>query len=171
MPDAGDCTAESVIRMRSRRSGPLADLVSMRMVALFNLMRRSTILTQRRTFHLSEIEWRIMTQIGEHAPLSLNGLTELLVQDRGQISRAVKEMVEGGLLTRTRKAGGPEIEIGLTSEGRKLHADMVERAIERDKFLTQDLDSTDIVVVRRVVEQMIARAELLMDNALESTAT
>ena len=154
-------------RRSSARTGPLAKLVSMRMVILFNLMRRSTILTQRRVFELSETEWRIMTQVGEHAPLSLNGLADLLVQDRGQLSRAVKSMVERGLLTRTRKPGGPEIEIALADAGVKLHAHMVERAIERDRFLTEGIDPADLEVVRRVVEAMIERAELLMEEVSE----
>lgn len=160
--------------LSSRRTGPLARLVSMRMVVLFNLMRRSTILTQRRDFNLSEIEWRIMTlmgQQGEQVPLSLNGLASLLVQDRGQVSRAVKAMVERGLLTRARKPGGPEIEIGLAEEGKAVHARMVERAIERDKILTDGMDPDDIEVVRRVVEEMILRAEILMEDALDEGAS
>ncbi|TIX51903.1 MarR family winged helix-turn-helix transcriptional regulator [Alteraurantiacibacter aquimixticola] len=145
----------------------LNSLVSMRMVVLFNLMRRSTILTQRRLFDLSEIEWRIMTNLSEGMPLSLNGLAERLVQDRGQLSRTVKRMVERGLLTRTRKPGGPEIEIGLAKGGLELRAKMVERAVMRDEFLTAGIDPQDMAVLSKVVEHMIGRAEMLMEEALE----
>ena len=141
---------------------PLANLASIRMVILFNLMRRSGIVVQRRDFGLSEIEWRIMTQIGEYSPLSLNGLADRMMQDRGQLSRAVKGMVANGLLTRVRKPGGPEIQIGFTEEGTRLYARMVEKAIEREAFLTEGVSAEDLATVQRVLEHMIARAGAML---------
>lgn len=155
----------SLANLRRNPASQLGGLVSMRMVILFTLMRRSTIITQRRVFGLSEIEWRIMTQVSESASLSLNALADVLVQDRGQLSRAVKAMVERGLLTRTRKPGGPEIEIGLAPGGVELRARMTERALQRDTYLTQGIDEADLAVVRRVIETMIGRAEELLDQA------
>jgi len=163
--ETGPVTGDDLLRAGNLR-GPLAGLVSMRMVVLFNLMRRSTILTQRKAFSLSEIEWRIMTVMSEHRILSLNGIAELLVQDRGQLSRAVKGMVERGLLTRIRKPGGPEVEIGLAPAGLLLHERMVERAVERDRILTQGIDADDLEAMRRVIEQMVVRADGLMEAAL-----
>ncbi len=165
-----DQSTRSIEEMRrqlsGKRSGPLAELLSMRMVVLFSIMRRSTIFNQRQIFDLTEIEWRIMSQMHEHAPLSLNGLAELLMQDRGQLSRAVKSLVERGLMTRTRKPGGPEIEIGLAEGGKQLQARMVDLAIQRDVFLTDGIDPADVEAARRVVEQMITRAEVLAEQAL-----
>ena len=136
----------------------------MRMIILFGLLRRSGVLAQRRHFDLSELEWRVMTQVAEFAPLSLNGLAELLVQDRGQLSRTVKRMVERGLLTRERKPGGPEIVIELSKGGAALHARMIERAIERDRALTKGIASEDIATLWRVLEQMIDGARVMMDE-------
>lgn len=160
--------AESTPRRSvTERSGQLGKLVTMRMIILFGLMRRSGVLAQRRQFELSETEWRIMTQVGQFAPLSLNGLAELLLQDRGQLSRAVKAMVTRGLLSRERKPGGPEIEIDLTRSGRELYAAMVERVIERDRQLTEGIPPEDIEVVWRVIETMIGRADAMMEAERE----
>lgn len=156
----------AMANLRRNPSSPLGGLVSMRMVILFTLMRRSTILTQRRDFDLSEIEWRIMTTVNEETLLSLNGMADLLVQDRGQLSRAVKAMVERGLLTRSRKPGGPEIEIALAPAGKALRARMTQRAKERDAFLTEGIDEADLDVVRRVIEKMIGRADILLERAM-----
>lgn len=111
-----------------------------------------------------------MAQVGEFAPLSLNGLAELLLLDRGQLSRTVKGMVERGLLSRERKPGGPEIEIDLTKEGRELHARMVERAVERDRVLVEGIPEKDLQTFRRVIDTMIARAEAIMDGQSQSEA-
>jgi DNA-binding MarR family transcriptional regulator len=144
----------------------LAGLVSMHMVALFIRMRRSTVLTQRRAFGLSATEWLIMTTMDERRPLSLNAIAERLVQDRGQLSRAVKAMVSRGLLTRVRKPGGPEVEIDLSPDGQVMRARILEMALERDQFLTQGIDLADLEAARRVIAQMTQRADVLLEQAL-----
>ncbi|GEM_PF-1049966 len=153
--------------IRSERTTPLAGLLTMRMIMLFGLMRRSGILAQRRRFGLLETEWRIMVYVGEFAPLSLNGLSERVLKDRGQLSRAVKAMVERGLLSRQRKPGGPEIEIDLTAEGRALHAQMVQLAVERDAELVKDIPAEEHEIMKRAVELMIRRADLLLEEELQ----
>jgi DNA-binding MarR family transcriptional regulator len=153
--------------IRRAPDGRIGGLVSMRMVILFTLMRRSTLISQRHLFGLSEIEWRIMTQLDVGISLSLNGLAQVLAQDRGQLSRAVKSMVERGFLTRTRKPGGPEIEIGLAPAGLQLREKMEQRVLERDAFLTHGIDPADIEALRRVIDQMIERADLLLQDAMK----
>ena len=149
-------------RSRAGRSAALDRLVTMRMVWLFTLMRRGGVLARRRRFGLSEIEWRIMTQLGTGARLSLNALAEALLQDRGQLSRAVKGMVTRGLVSRERKPGGPEIEIALSPSGWALHADMVGWVVERDARLTEGLAPGDLAALWRASEIMIGRAEEML---------
>nr|WP_166180293.1 MarR family transcriptional regulator [Altererythrobacter segetis] len=145
-------------------AGTLYGLVSMRMIRLFVMLRKSGILAQRRQFGLSETEWRIMTQLGEAAPLSLNGLADAMLQDRGQLSRAVKSMVERDLLTRERKPGGPEIEIDLSDEGRAIYRRMVEWVHERDRALTTGIPPEDVAVVWQVLTAMMERAQGMLDE-------
>lgn len=159
--ETGDAAA-NVFTPRPEPAGPLGGLITMRLIRLFGLLRRNGVLAQRRQFGLSEVEWRIMTQVGEYAPLSLNGLAELTLQDRGQLSRAVKAMSERGLLSRERKPGGPEIEINLTPAGHSVYAQMVKRAIERDRLLTQGMSAEDRDCLTRLTDAMIERAEDMM---------
>ena len=144
--------------------GGIYGLVSMRMIRLFVMLRKSGILAQRRQFGLSETEWRIMTQLGETASLSLNGLADAMLQDRGQLSRAVKSMVERGLLTRERKPGGPEVEIDLSDEGRAIYARMVEWVHERDKALTAGIPPENVATVWRVLGEMMEHAQAMVDE-------
>lgn len=149
---------------KKTQAKPLYGLVSMRMIRLFVMLRKSGILAQRRQFGLSETEWRIMTQLGEAAPLSLNGLADAMLQDRGQLSRSVKSMVERGLLTRERKPGGPEIEIDLSGEGRAIYARMVDWVHERDRALIAGIPPEDVAVVWRVLTAMMDRAQAMVDE-------
>ncbi len=169
MSEAGDDVLEARAReldpLRSgKRTGPLARLISMRVVVLFGFMRRSGVRTRRRLFDISQTEWRIMSQLGPFAPLSLNGLSELLCKDRGQLSRAVKALVERGLVTRKRKPSGPEIELALSEEGKVMFKDMIDLAIEREQMLTEGIDPADLEVALRVIDQMIVQAEKLVDE-------
>lgn len=148
----------------------LQSLVTIQMIRLFGLLRRSGILAQRRRFDLSEIEWRIVTQLGETAPLSLNGLAEALAQDRGQLSRAVKEMVARGFISRERKPGGPEIEIELSAAGWALHAEMVEWVVERDERLTEGVAPADLEALWRVSETMTKNARELLEEEQQASA-
>jgi DNA-binding MarR family transcriptional regulator len=153
--------AEAVARNETK---PIYGLVSMRMIRLFVMLRKTGILAQRRQFGLSETEWRIMTRLGESAPLSLNGLADAILQDRGQLSRAVKSMVERGLLTRQRKPGGPEIEIDLSGEGQAIYARMVDWVHERDRALTTGIPPGDVAVVWKVLTAMMDRAQEMFDE-------
>lgn len=169
MIEAGDDAVELCERtpdpLRSgKRTGPLAKLVSMRVVVLFGFMRRSGTRARRRLFDISQTEWRIISQLGPFSPLSLNGLSELLCKDPGQLSRAVKVLVERGIVTRKRKPNGPEIELGLSEEGRVLFDEMIELAIKREQLLTKGIDPADLEATLRVIDKMIEHAEDLIED-------
>lgn len=135
----------------------------MRMIALFSLLRRGGTLAQKRQFGLSELEWRVMVNVA-FSPQSLTGLADLLVLDRGQLSRTIKAMAQRGLVTRERKPGGPEIVIELTNQGEELHERMIEWAVERDTALTSGIPPEDIATLRRVLTHMIDKARVRLEE-------
>lgn len=151
-------------RSSARLSAPLRGLLSMKMIILFGLLRRSGALAHRRLFDLSELEWRIVTQVAAYGPVSLNGLAEVLVQDRGQLSRIVKAMVGRGLLTRERTPGGPGIVIELSMQGEALYHRMVDWALERDRALTGGIPPEDVETLRRTLDRMTVEARLLLEQ-------
>ena len=76
-------------------------LVSNRLLSLATLLRRSANLLYRRELGLSEVEWRILAIVGDHAPLTLAALVEILGLDKGQLSRGVTALVKRRILTGT----------------------------------------------------------------------
>jgi len=139
-------------------------LFTFRIIGLLDSLRRSGRLANRRAFGLLDIEWRIMTQVGEHAPLSLNDLAELLSLDRGQVSRAVKAMVGRGLLNSRRRPGGPAIVITLSEEGGALYEQMGKLAAERNAFLLNDIPPEEIERVSAVLDIVMRNAQLLLER-------
>lgn len=151
----------------SGRREPMRSLLTIRIIGLLDLLRRSGALANRREFALTGIEWRIMAQVGEHAPLSLNKLAELLGLDRGQLSRAVKAMVERGLLDRKRTPGGPAIVISLTEEGKALQSRMVDLAVARNQFLVGNIPNEEIEQFARLLDVVTRNAQLLLQHERE----
>lgn len=145
-------------------AAPMRGVFTFRIISLLDLLRRSGTLAHRRTFDLSGIEWRIMSQVGDHEPLSLNDLADLLNLDRGQVSRAVKAMKERGLLSSRRRPGGPAIDITLSGEGKALHERMVALAIERNDFLVGDIPDDEIARVSEVLDRVKQKAQVLLDR-------
>lgn len=152
-------------------ASPMRGVFTFRIISLLDLLRRSGTLVHRRSFDLSGIEWRIMSQVGDHAPLSLNDLAELLNLDRGQVSRAVKAMKERGLLDSERRPGGPAIDITLSAEGKGLYERMVALAIERNAFLVGDIPDAEIERVSDVLDQVTRKAQILLDRERAEGAT
>ncbi|HZV19774.1 MAG TPA: MarR family transcriptional regulator [Sphingobium sp.] len=145
-------------------ASPMRGVFTFRIISLLDLLRRSGTLAHRRTFDLSGIEWRIMSQVGDHAPLSLNELADLLNLDRGQVSRAVKAMKERGLLSSRRRPGGPAIDITLSDEGKALHVRMVALAIERNNFLVGDIPDDELALASDVLDRLKVKAQILLDR-------
>ena len=139
-------------------------LLTIRITNLSELLRRSSTIAYRRRFDLSWIEWRVMSQVGEHAPLSLNDLADLLNLDRGQVSHAVKALAGRELLSRSRKPGGPTLIITLTPEGDSLYARMVAFAVARYEFMAGEIPREEIEQVARVLDALSQKAQLLLEQ-------
>ena len=79
-------TAEAIAslrgRLRPRPGAKPSDLVSSKVIRLSNILRRSSTLVYRRKLGLSQVEWRIVALVGEHAPVSLNALAEHMGLDK-----------------------------------------------------------------------------------------
>jgi DNA-binding MarR family transcriptional regulator len=142
----------------------LLELLTVRITNLSELLRRSSTIAYRRGFGLSWIEWRVMSQVGEHAPLSLNDLSELLNLDPGQVSHAVKGLATRELLSRSRKPGGPSLIITLTPDGEDMYARMIDFAVARYEFLVDEIAGEEIEQAARVLDAVSLKAQLLLDR-------
>jgi DNA-binding MarR family transcriptional regulator len=161
--------------MRSEKTTRLAEagkpgrLLSARLIMLVTLIRRTAALTYRRELGLSEVDWRIVSQVGEFAPLSLNELADVIGLDRGQLSRGVTRLVAAGLLTRTARRGGPGILIGLTARGEDIFVHLMELAHRRNAAFIDGIDAGDLRTFSAVLERMTENARALL--AAEQDAT
>jgi DNA-binding MarR family transcriptional regulator len=147
---------------RLAQAGKPGRLLSARLIMLVTLIRRTAALTYRRELGLSEVDWRILSQVGEFAPLSLNELADVIGLDRGQLSRGVTRLVQAGLLTRTARRGGPGILIGLTPTGEGIFIHLMELAHRRNAAFTDGVSAGDLKIFSAVLTRMTENARTLL---------
>jgi len=129
-----------------------------RLFKLVGLIRRSAAPGIKTELGLSDFEWRIMSQVGDRAPMSLNELAIVTGHDKGQLSRGVKRLVGAGLLVRESRRGERGVFISPTASGAALFDRLADQAVRRNATLIQGLTAEELKVLSRVIEKLEANA-------------
>ncbi len=141
-----------------RADQPHRRLQGPRLFKLLSLIRRSGAPDARRELGLSDFEWRVMSQVGDRAPMSLNELAAVSTHDKGQLSRGVKRLVEAGLLVRETRKGERGVFISPTGAGKKVFEQLVALAFRRNDTLIEGLTSDELTVFGSVLDKLEANA-------------
>ncbi len=92
LPGAGAGGGESL--------APITAMLSSRLMVLANLLKRGAIQRYRRLAGLSSVEFGLVASLGRRPPMSVIRLAEAVGMDKGQISRALAELVSRKLVAR-----------------------------------------------------------------------
>jgi DNA-binding MarR family transcriptional regulator len=145
-------------------------LVSNRLLSLATLLRRSANLLYRRELGLSEVEWRVLAIVGDHAPLTLAALVEILGLDKGQLSRSVTALVKRRILARTADPrDSREVHIALTPHGHATFEALIVLALERNRKLVVGLDRPEIAALLAALDRLLANAKTMIARSQAST--
>jgi DNA-binding MarR family transcriptional regulator len=137
-------------------------VVAQDLFVLQNLLQRSAALTYRRAFQLSDFEWRVLSQVGEHAPLTLIQLVPMLSRDKSQVGRTLTRLEERGLITREKIGGGRHILVGISEAGRQVYARLAEVALARNAALVAGLSARDHQSLMTIFDKLTASAAMLL---------
>lgn len=139
-----------------------------RLFKLMALIRRGAGPEMKAELGLSDFEWRIMSQVGDRAPMSLNELALVTGHDKGQLSRGVKRLVEAGVLVRQTRRGERGVFISPTDAGKDLFERLAALAVERNKRLIRGLTAQELKLLSRVIATMEANALEMLAGAPEA---
>ena len=142
-----------------------------RMFKLLSLVRRSAAPEIRRELGLSDFEWRILSQVGDRAPMSLNELAAITSHDKGQLSRGVKRLVQAGFLVRESRRGERGVFISPTKAGAALFDRLANQAVKRNIALTKGLTAEELAVLSRVIDKLEANALEMLAAEQDQTET
>ena len=129
-----------------------------RLFKLLSLIRRSAQPAARRELGLSDFEWRVLSQVGDRAPMSLNELAAVSTHDKGQLSRGVKRLVEAGLLIRETRRGERGVFISPTEAGKKVFAQLVDLAFRQNDGLIKGLTPDELNSFNSILDKMVENA-------------
>jgi DNA-binding MarR family transcriptional regulator len=151
--------------------GPLSrELVTVQLVRLVDFLNRTASLAFPRVSGLSDFEWRVVAWSCETPGLSINDLAALLHRGAAQVSRTVKKLVAGGLLTRASRGGGPGVRIGPTTLGRTVYGPLAALARERNAEIIAGLGPRETRVLEGCVTKMMTNvlAQLGREQQLQA---
>lgn len=131
----------------SKRTAPARrEIASIREAMSFRIARMAAINERMGTHHfksqydLSLAEWRILGLTAAMQPLAFSELRDILLVDKGLLSRTLKSLVSRELITtQSLKSDARQIELNLTAKGRSLHDQVLQFTVERNASMTRVL--------------------------------
>ena len=148
----------------SEPPAPITVMLSSRLMVLANLLKRGAILRYKRLAGLSSVEFGLVASLGRRPPMSVVRLAEAVGMDKGQISRALAELVSRKLVA---KAVNPrdnrETLVSLTRTGLAAHDAIVTGALERNQRLLEQLNPEELAL-------LLGHIDRLTDTAAEMLA-
>src|SRR5437867_4570458 len=113
---------------------PITAMMSSRLMVLANLLKRGAILRYKRLAGLSSVEFGLVASLGRRPPMSVIRLAEAVGMDKGQISRALAELVTRKLVAKeVNPRDNRETLVCLTKAGLAAHDTIVAGAQGRDR--------------------------------------
>ena len=159
----GEPARPSAPALGAKAGAKPSDLVSSKVMRLATILRRSSTLVYGRKFGLSQVEWRIVALVGEHSPVTLNALAELMGLDKGQTSRGVSALVAGRLVLREYRREGRGVCITLTKRGARVYDELMISALARNDILLHGMSDAE----RREFFEIVDRLTTLARSILE----
>ena len=142
---------------------PITAMMSSRLMVLANLLKRGAILRYKRLAGLSSVEFGLVASMGRRPPMSVISLAEAVGMDKGQISRALAELVARKLVA---KAVNPqdnrEVLVCLTRTGLAAHDTIVAGAQERNRRLLEQLSAGELAALLAQIDRLTETAVAML---------
>jgi len=145
---------------------PITVMMSSRLMVLANLLKRGAILRYKRMAGLSSVEFGLVASLGRRPPMSVIRLAEAVGMDKGQISRALAELVARRLVAKAvNPSDNRETLVSLTKAGLAAHDAIVAGAQERNRRLLDQLGKEELAVLLDQIDRLTdTAARMLADE-------
>ena len=118
----------------------------------------------RRDYDITITDWRIMAQLAGEPWMPSGRITEVLGFDKAAVSRSVKSMTAKGLIeTRFHGNNRRRQYLALTAEGLRMHDQIVQIALGRERQLVAGLSDAERTVLVNFLTRMQAELPKLSD--------
>ena len=123
-----------------------------------------------RELALSQVDWQLISTIGEHAPLTRIELMAQMGQGKGQVARALKRVESRGIVALEKIGSGRHVLVSITEQGRKTHDRIMQLALQRNAVLVRGLTPADQQELSAIIDRLLVNANTLLarEQALAS---
>ncbi len=116
-------------------------------------------------FGVSIPEWRVIAILGRYPGLSAVEVAERTFMDKVAVSRAVTKLVKNGRIDRQfADADRRRSILNLSDEGRDVHNEIAQLALQFERELLQDINDEDYQTFGKILEQLLEKARSLGDS-------
>ena len=149
---------------RDGELAPITAMMSSRLMVLANLLKRGALLRYKRIAGLSSVEYGLVANLGRHPPMSVVRLADAVGLDKGQISRALAELVARKLVARAvNPLDNREVLVSLTRTGLAAHDAVVAGARDRNQRLLEQLSEAEVALLLGHIDRLTERAAQMLD--------
>ena len=140
----------------------LENFMPYRLSVLSNTVSTTVARAYDKRFKVSIPEWRVIAILGRFPGLSAVEVAERTMLDKVAVSRAVTKLIKKGRIDREfADADRRRSILNLSEEGRKLHDEIAELALNFERDLLEGLSPDELTQLNGLMERLLARARLI----------
>lgn len=140
----------------------LEEFLPYRLAVLSNTVSTTVARAYDKRFSVSIPEWRVIAILGRFPGLSAVEVAERTMMDKVAVSRAVTKLVKNGRIDREfADADKRRSILNLSEEGRQLHDEIAELAMQFERDLLEGFTEEEIGELNKTMERLMARARLI----------
>lgn len=153
-------------RERLRHPQSLGDLLIYRLGRLYATAGAMTLRVCEGEFGIARREWRLLAVLGEAGELRPSELATRAELDRARTSRALTGLQAKGLVERRAVPSDRRSAlVGLTAQGRTLHARMMPRVAAINGAILADLDEDTVAALDGLLDALQQKATQLLGSS------
>ena len=143
----------------------LQDYLPYRLAVTSNLVSRLVARAYQSEFGVTIWEWRVIAILGEGEPMTAQALSDSAAMDKVSVSRAVRALVERGLVERENNAADRRSRLlRLSPAGEAVYAEITPVALAQGGALLNELDAEEAQLLAGLLDRLRRRADALMER-------
>ena len=143
-----------------------AKLLAYRVLAFSQRLYRGIELVLESQLSLSVRQWRVLLFLANYGPQSVQEIARFWRYDKSQVSRAVSELLEKGLVeSNASQEDGRRVIVGLTTEGRRVYDCGLPLSLARQDKLTSCLSRSELAEFERMLELLTNQADTMLSDS------
>jgi len=141
----------------------ISELLTFRLARLVAVNDKAGARWMNSNFNIKLNDWRILGLVHEFGPVRVGLIADILMLDRGQVTRVVQGLVQRGLLESTAgKTDARSTELTLTEPGKQVQQQIMKFASDRNKQVVAPLSKEETEQLFAILDKLIEHNEDLL---------